>query len=58
MRVKVSMLVVLWTTMILTATFIIDIPWVRILLLMIASAVTVHMCVLPTFRPEKQGQRR
>ncbi len=55
MRVKVSMLVVLWTTMILSATFVIDIPWVRIMLLMTAAAVTVHMCCLPTFRSEKQG---
>lgn len=55
MRVKVSMLVVLWATMILSATFIIDIPWVRIMLLMIAAAVTVHMACLPTFRPEKSG---
>jgi uncharacterized membrane protein YbaN (DUF454 family) len=53
MRVKVSMLVVLWTTMILSATFVIDIPWVRIMLLMTAAAVTVHMACLPTFRPEK-----
>ena len=55
MRVKVSMLLVLWTSMILTATFVVDIPWVRILLLAIAAAVTVHMCYLPTFRPEKQS---
>jgi uncharacterized membrane protein YbaN (DUF454 family) len=55
MRVKVSMLVVLWTTMILTSVFVIDIPWVRIMLLMTAAAVTVHMACLPTFRPEKQG---
>ena len=55
MRVKVSMLIVLWTTMILTATFIIDIPWVKIMLLVTAAAVTVHMCCLPTFKQEKQG---
>jgi uncharacterized membrane protein YbaN (DUF454 family) len=55
MRVKVSMLLVLWTTMILSATFVIDILWVRTMLLVTAAAVTVHMCCLPTFRPEKQG---
>ena len=55
MRVKVSMLLVLWATMILSATFVIDVPWVRVMLLVTAAAVTVHMCCLPTFRPEKQG---
>lgn len=54
MRVKASMLAVLWTTMILTATFIVDIPWLRIMLLVTAAAVTVHMCCLPTFRPEQR----
>jgi uncharacterized membrane protein YbaN (DUF454 family) len=55
MRVKISMLAVLWTTMILTSVFAIDIPWVRTMLLMIAAAVTVHMCCLPTFRMEKRA---
>lgn len=55
MRVKASMLLVLWTTMILSAAFVIDIPWVRIMLLVTAAAVTVHMCCLPTFRPETQS---
>ncbi len=53
MRVKVSMLIVLWITMILSATFVVDILWVRILLLVTAAAVTVHMYCLPTFRQEK-----
>jgi len=52
-RVKVSMLIFLWTTIGLSAAFVIDILWVRILLMVIATAVTVHMYCLPAFRPEK-----
>jgi uncharacterized membrane protein YbaN (DUF454 family) len=52
-RVKLTMLVFLWTSIGLSAAFIIDIPWVRIMLIAIATAVSVHMYYLPTFRPAK-----
>ncbi|MDQ6958638.1 MAG: YbaN family protein [Mariprofundaceae bacterium] len=54
LKVKVTMLIFLWLTMSLSAGFIIDIQWVQIMLIGIATAVTAQMCYLPTFKPESE----
>jgi len=54
LKVKVTMLIFLWLTISLSAGFIIDIQWVQIMLIGIATAVTAQMYYLPTFRPENE----
>ncbi len=54
LKVKVTMLIFLWLTISLSAGFIIDIQWVQIMLIGIATAVTAQMYYLPTFRPESE----
>lgn len=57
LKVKVSMLAFLWLTISLTAGFIVDVQWLQIMLVIITAAVTVHMCYLPTFRPETGARK-
>jgi uncharacterized membrane protein YbaN (DUF454 family) len=54
LKVKVTMLIFLWLTISLSAGFIIDIQWVQIMLIGIATAVTAQMYYLPTYRPENE----
>jgi hypothetical protein len=52
LRAKAAAIVLLWLAIGASAVFVIDIAWVRILLLAIAAGVTVQMCCLPTLRVE------
>lgn len=48
-RAKISAVVLLWLTIGVTILFAIDSTWVRALLLVIASGVTIYLLRLPTF---------
>jgi len=50
LRIKVGTLVFLWVTMILSMIFFTDSPLIRIILLVIASSVTVHLLWIRTKR--------
>ena len=50
LRIKIITLVLLWATIISSAIFATDALWLRILLMVIASAVTVHIILIKTLR--------
>lgn len=50
---KISALVLLWGTIGYSAIFMVSLWWVRLILFIIASAVTFHLAKMPTYRPEK-----
>ncbi len=50
LKVKVGSIALLWFTISLSAIFAIDILWVRLLLLVIAIGVTIHISSLKTIR--------
>lgn len=52
MRTKVSVLSVMWLSTILTSIFVIDIVWVKVVLVFISLAVSWHIIVFPTKRSE------
>lgn len=47
-RTKVTALTVMWLSTIITSLFIIDILWVKIVLVLISAAVTWHIVAFPT----------
>ncbi|HSV77356.1 MAG TPA: YbaN family protein [Bacteroidales bacterium] len=47
-KVKIFAIALLWTTIALSATFAVDQWWIRILLLIIAMGVTIHIKMLKT----------
>ena len=49
-KIKVYTLVMLWTTISLSAVFATDKLWLRIMLFTIAAAVTVHVLKLKTLK--------
>lgn len=49
---KVKAITLLWASIILSAFFLIELVWVRILLLVIACAVTFYLLSLPTINSE------
>lgn len=49
---KVKAIALLWASIILSAFFLIELVWVRILLLVIACAVTFYLLSLPTINSE------
>lgn len=51
-KAKVSSIVFLWTTIILSAVFFVKIFWVRIILLVVAIGVTWHLLSLKTLPKE------
>ncbi len=51
MKVKLGAIAFLWTSMILTATFAMESNWMRLVLLVVAIAVTVHIAALKTMKP-------
>ena len=55
MRQKALVLALLWLTITYTAGFAVAIWWVRLLLLVIAAAVTWHVLTIRTYRPERQA---
>jgi uncharacterized membrane protein YbaN (DUF454 family) len=50
---KITALVLLWGTIGYSAIFIVSLWWVRLILFIIATAVTFHLAKMPTYRPEK-----
>ncbi len=52
-RHKVAALVLLWTTILVSAIFIITAWWLRAILLVIAVGVTLHLHTLPTYRKQQ-----
>jgi len=53
LKVKVTMIGFIWLTIGTTAGFTIDIVWVQIMLVCIATGVTAQLCYLPTLKREK-----
>ena len=52
-RVKLFAIAFLWLSIGSTAAFIIEAQWLQILLVCTAAAVSLHISLLPTFRPER-----
>jgi len=52
-RHKAIALVLLWSTILASVIFFVSAWWIRALLLLIATAVTIHLLTLPTYRKEK-----
>lgn len=52
MMQKVCTIGLLWTTITMSIVFAVNAWWGRLLLAAIATAVTVHIVTLPTYRPE------
>jgi uncharacterized membrane protein YbaN (DUF454 family) len=48
--VKIFTISLLWTTILISAFIFIDIIWVRILLIIIAIGVTIHLLLIKTYR--------
>lgn len=57
LRDKWLTLATLWVGIGVTAIFFVDALWVRLLLLAIATGVTVHIVRLPGLRPEKIAEK-
>jgi len=53
LRVKLFAITLLWLTIGSTAAFIIDIQWLQMLLVATAAAVSLHISLLPTYRPDR-----
>lgn len=49
MRVKIATILILWSTILLSAFVFIDIIYIRILLILIAIGVTIHMLWIKTY---------
>ena len=47
-RTKVTTLIVIWLSTVVTSLFLVDILWVQIALVLISSAVTWHIVAFPT----------
>lgn len=58
LRDKWITLATLWVSIGITAVFFVDVLWVRLLLLAIATGVTVHLVRLPTLRAGKVTEPR
>lgn len=52
LRAKVSAITLIWLSVSISALFLVALPWVRILLLAIATGVTLYLLWLPTRAPE------
>lgn len=55
-KTKIFTLILLWTTICLTAFLFIQILWIRILLMIIASGVTIHILILKTMSSEEKKE--
>ncbi|MBI2354965.1 MAG: YbaN family protein [Deltaproteobacteria bacterium] len=53
LRAKVSAIAMVWLTVPASAFLVVPLPWVRVLLLVIAVGVTVHLLRLPTGSGER-----
>ena len=50
LRSKILTLIFLWSTIAYSALLVVDILWMRILLLVVATGVTVHIVTFPTLK--------
>lgn len=50
LKVKISSLSLLWVTILYSAFFVVGLLWVKILLLLIAAAVSIHILSFKTLR--------
>jgi hypothetical protein len=55
LKQKVLTLLLLWSTIVYTAGFVVSLWWVRLLLFGMAAGVTVHLVRVKTFRPEAEN---
>ena len=53
LKVKVYTISLLWITILFSAFFIISIFWVRVVLILIAAAVTVHILTIKTYKQKR-----
>lgn len=54
LKVKVYTISLLWITILFSAFFVINIFWVRVVLILIAIGVTVHVLIIKTYRQKKE----
>lgn len=54
LKVKVYTISLLWITILFSAFFFISIFWVRVVLILIAAGVTVHVLIIKTYRQKKE----
>ena len=54
LKVKVYTISLLWITILFSAFFFISIFWVRVVLILIAVGVTVHVLIIKTYRQKKE----
>ena len=54
LKVKVYTISLLWITILFSAFFFISIFWVRVVLILIAIGVTVHVLIIKTYRQKKE----
>lgn len=50
LKVKVYTISLLWITILLSAIFFIDIFWIRVLLILIACGITIHILTIKTYK--------
>ena len=53
LKVKVYTISLLWITILFSAFFIISIFWMRVVLILIAAAVTVHILTIKTYKQKR-----
>jgi uncharacterized protein len=53
LKQKIATLLLLWLTIAATAVFAVSLVWVRLLLLIVAVGVTIHLLKMKTFRPQR-----
>ena len=56
LKQKLLTIVVLWLTIGVSAIFFVEIWWVRLILLLVALGVTLHLLHIKTYKPELDGQ--
>ena len=56
LRQKIGTLALLWVTIGSSAIFFVDKLWIRILMGVVAIAVTTHLLMLPTFKPKAKDK--
>ncbi len=54
LKVKVYTISLLWITILFSAFFFISIFWIRVVLILIAVGVTVHVLIIKTYRQKKE----
>lgn len=50
LKVKIYTISLLWMTILLSAIFFIDIFWIRVLLILIACGITIHILTIKTYK--------